>query len=628
MEYIIHPNGTFTIRSGDIQLRGCLPGLDHERIVPEKTAILHTADGDTVRYDLNDKEWIMLHFGYTDGTVRIASEIHTEGKPHVFCPIQHVAVNAAKGIFIQELGLRGQYGYETYDAIYERKAKSTSYGLTALHYSESFLILSCHQHDRFNNIYTYKPTFENGKEMSLSAGFNLEKTQSGAISLPMIRLSEASDLRTGLRREAEGIAAAMGARPARHNTRIWSSWYYNFNFFSQDILEDYLQSFEAYRDTIGFDVIQIDAGYCIPGDWMEANWMWPKGMRGAFDAIRNAGYRAGLWIAPFVVGNRSNLYVNHPDWVVHRPDGRPYAEKTFYEWRKPWPNLSTEYYILDTTHPDAFAYILDVFRQYRSMGVTLFKTDFMLWSMKDTCQVRRFDESQTSVEILRRLLAGIREAIGDDTYLLGCIAPFLPFVGYADGMRIGGDVFSAWSPVHMGMLSKKFPGSSYFNHLYWENDPDVFIVRDFDTDLGYREVESVTLLQAMTGGISGNSSPIHLLSEERRNLLRFVLPRGPHDEVVYPFLAGANPELCILYRQNGKGSLYFFNPGEQAVIKSFDLASIIGTSSCSLYDFHHRTAEHITGGERYLEIPPRGCRLFFFDEEKEIADCPDTIWYQ
>ena len=131
---------------------------------------------------------------------------------------------------------------------------------------------------------------------------------------------------------------------------------------------------------------------------------------------------------------------------------------------------------MDVSHPEAFAYIVNVFKTYKERGVELIKTDFMLWNMKDTCTVTRYDDSLTSVELFRKLVLEIRKAVEEDTYLLGCISPFLPYIGCADGMRVGGDIFSAWSPVHMNMLSKKFPGSNYFNHIYWENDPDVYIV--------------------------------------------------------------------------------------------------------------------------------------------------------
>ena len=88
-------------------------------------------------------------------------------------------------------------------------------------------------------------------------------------------------------------------------------------------------------------------------------------MKPLLDEIRDAGFIPGLWIAPHLVGNRSRLFAEHPDWVVRdRRSGGPLAAMRFYgEFR--WHKRSEEYYILDVTHPDAAAYIAGVFRTWR-----------------------------------------------------------------------------------------------------------------------------------------------------------------------------------------------------------------------------------------------------------------------
>ena len=114
------------------------------------------------------------------------------------------------------------------------------------------------------------------------------------------------------------------------------------------------------------------------GDWLDVRPQFPRGIKPLLDDIRAAGFVPGLWIAPFLVGNRSRLYREHPDWVVHdRQTGGSLAVMTFYgEFR--WHKRSEEYYILDTTHPDAFAYLRQVFRTWRhEWGCEYFKTDFM-----------------------------------------------------------------------------------------------------------------------------------------------------------------------------------------------------------------------------------------------------------
>lgn len=130
------------------------------------------------------------------------------------------------------------------------------------------------------------------------------------------------------------------------------------------------------------------------------------------------------------------------------------------------------------------AYLETVFRTLRDWGFTFFKTDFMLWSIHDSSTVRRHTPGLTSVELMRRVLRVIRGAIGEDSYLLGCIAPFLPFLGYADGMRIAGDGGARWAePYGPINLLWELPCDNYFNHVFWQNGPDAMLLRDFDTYL-------------------------------------------------------------------------------------------------------------------------------------------------
>ena len=158
--------------------------------------------------------------------------------------------------------------------------------------------------------------------------------------------------------------------------------------------------------------------------------------------------------------------------------------------------------MLDTSHPEALAYLKTVFETMRSWGFRLFKTDFMLWNMQDSSKVCRYGKGKTSVEILRDTLQVIREAIGEESYLLGCIAPFLPFIGYADGMRIAGDVGAQWNGAYSPEnLLREITADNYFQQIYWQNDPDGVMLRDFDNFLTSREIRSLALLQAISGGV-------------------------------------------------------------------------------------------------------------------------------
>ena len=64
------------------------------------------------------------------------------------------------------------------------------------------------------------------------------------------------------------------------------------------------------------DVVQIDDGYQRGiGDWLDADPRFGD-LRAVVAAIRGEGRRAGIWLAPFLVGARSALAAAHPEWLL------------------------------------------------------------------------------------------------------------------------------------------------------------------------------------------------------------------------------------------------------------------------------------------------------------------------
>ncbi|MCX7841441.1 MAG: alpha-galactosidase, partial [Anaerolineae bacterium] len=81
----------------------------------------------------------------------------------------------------------------------------------------------------------------------------------------------------------------------------------------------------ARREHLPVQVFQPDDGFPPEmGDWLLVKPQFPRGLKPVLEEIRAAGFRPGLWIAPFTVGNRSQLYRQHPDWVLReRETGQP-----------------------------------------------------------------------------------------------------------------------------------------------------------------------------------------------------------------------------------------------------------------------------------------------------------------
>src|SRR6185437_2400536 len=160
------------------------------------------------------------------------------------------------------------------------------------------------------------------------------------------------EVEESLREWARQVAHAAPTPPRLRPRRIsgWCSWYSLYSSISDALLLDHLQAAVRFRDDyqVPFEVFQIDDGF-VPemGDWLDLKPQFPRGMAPVLADIRACGFIPGLWIAPFMVGNRSRLYAAHPDWVVtDRHTGKPLVPMKFYgEFR--WHKRSEEYYVLD-----------------------------------------------------------------------------------------------------------------------------------------------------------------------------------------------------------------------------------------------------------------------------------------
>ena len=276
------------------------------------------------------------------------------------------------------------------------------------------------------------------------------------------------------------------------------------------------------------DLFLIDDGFTPEmGDWLDFKPEFSEGMKPLIDDIAAAGFTPALWIAPFLVGNRSQLYADHPDWVVaDRETDGPLIAMTYYgEFR--WHKRSEEYYILDITHPDAEAYIAHVFRTWaRDWGARAFKTDFMYFGMAHGPDRARWHTPGLSrVAVWRKMAATIRAAIGEDALWLGCGAPLWASVGVFDANRIGRDVGVNWSGGEQSAesLLRDQVSRNHAHGILWQGDPDCVLLRDRFHHLTDVQIEGLTHLAANAGGVLMTSDDLGALSPGRQALFAALL---------------------------------------------------------------------------------------------------------
>ena len=306
---------------------------------------------------------------------------------------------------------------------------------------------------------------------------------------------------------ADELAGRVGAGPVPSLPTIWCTWYQYFVGVSE---EDVLENLAA-MDQLHLDVgvVQIDDGYeAEVGDWLQRSGRFRSPLAEIASRIRAAGRRAGIWTAPLLVGERSMVAAEHPDWLVK-------AASAGHNWAQ-------ELAALDVTHPDAAAHLQHVFRTLSDWGFDFFKVDFLYAGALDGG--RR--GNSTGIAAYREALRLIREAIGPSGTLLASGAPILPSLGLVDAMRVSPDTGPQYEPEdgdlsHPSQLAAVLAGRARaFQHArFWVNDPDCLIVRP----VVERREQWATHVERF-GGLRGSSDGLRSLDEwgleTTRRLLR------------------------------------------------------------------------------------------------------------
>ena len=268
---------------------------------------------------------------------------------------------------------------------------------------------------------------------------------------------------------ARALGDRFGTAPSRDAPRVWCSWYSLYTGITESAISRVIEDIHL----LPVDVVQIDDGWQVAvGDW-RANEEFPSGMASIAAAVRAQDKRAGLWLAPLIVCEGSAIAREHRDWLIRGASGAPVSAG--FNWGR-------QLYGLDTTHPDARAWLSAFIREVRGWGYDYLKLDFLYGAALSGLRHNPMPREAA----YRDALAVIREAAGA-AYLVTCGAPIIPSVGLCDAIRIGPDVSGFWSSGRDEFLlaNPTIPGTRNAVrttvHRLWLKevvgvDPDVFYV--------------------------------------------------------------------------------------------------------------------------------------------------------
>ena len=165
-----------------------------------------------------------------------------------------------------------------------------------------------------------------------------------------------------LREDKELIKRKRESQPVHFNT--WEAIYF-------DHKEEKLFELVDKAAEVGVERFIIDDGW-FPGrngekaglgDWFVDESKYPKGLNPIIKYVESKGMEFGLWFEPEMVNPDSELYRNHPDWILKADN---------YNQR-----LGRYQYVLNLSNKDAFDYI---FERIDSL-LTEYNIKYIKWDM-------------------------------------------------------------------------------------------------------------------------------------------------------------------------------------------------------------------------------------------------------
>ncbi|OGO66434.1 MAG: hypothetical protein A2030_06650 [Chloroflexi bacterium RBG_19FT_COMBO_50_10] len=422
----------------------------------------------------------------------------------------------------------------------------------------------------------------------------------------------------------EAVARQMQARvPATPPPPMWTHWYHFYHDISEQLFLQNLDALVAQRVHVPYQVVELDDGYQSAwGDWTSTNAKFPHGLGWLAEQISARGFTPGLWLSPFTVQRKSQVALQHPDWLLKDGSGKPIQAGFVY-------NMFI--HALDTSHPavlDHLRGLMDTITHQWGFGMV--KIDFVSTA---ALPAKHYNPNLTRAECLRAGLESIRQGAGEETFLLGSGCPFGPAIGIVDAMRIGPDTAPTWEPFFhwlpwAGPLIRREPSmpslrNNFRNNLnlsalhqrWWWNDPDCLLVRDNHTHLTRWEVQSAVSLVGLSGGMLVSSDDLRKLNSSRLNWVRLLVPNLGLRGMPMDLLEHEMPQVySVRLEHDGQAwqLVALFNWEDQPAdcwLRFDELGYHLG-ADLHVFDFwskkHHSLASPEMG---FTDVPAHGCKL-------------------
>ncbi|MHC5112102.1 MAG: NPCBM/NEW2 domain-containing protein [Planctomycetota bacterium] len=307
----------------------------------------------------------------------------------------------------------------------------------------------------------------------------------------------------------------------------WCSWYYYYQEITAEEVLANARWIARHLASYGARYVQIDDGWQGVGHGLGDNRDWTTidkrfkvpGMKGLASSIQSMGLEAGLWLAPHGQSNEK----------VARDSGAFLFEADGSSASRTWEGD----FLVDPSAPRTLEYLRNLFTNLRDWGYSYFKIDgqpIVLTEYERTMGLIDSDttssDSTTSDDTARlaamhyrETLNTIRDAIGKESYLLGCWGIPLAGAGIFNGSRTAGDIFPGWAGFLVA--NDAIQQWNFLHNITWYCDPDVLVVRP---PLTMGMARAWATIQGLSGQALLTSDRLPDLPPARVEILKRVYP--------------------------------------------------------------------------------------------------------
>lgn len=627
--WIIYENGSYDLISNEIILKNCRPSINDQTVTPRNVFLGDSPKGNRIVYELPGG-FVMLDLQTHEDSLAIGVEFSGFSQtPRWFFPISQAQVFGADRFFRQGFGTGGPSGvfpivkpsqintreigpwqnwsYDSYLSFaFLGKTETIAIGNTDHNDFLQRSTIYCHRHRQ-----RLQDSEEGDGHIFFEAAMLLNQTKidNEYVKLPNLFFYTGNKPFETLQELTWRTSKRTRARQTSLTSYHWISKADTQKPYSFDQLKKQVDFLEQLDPPLPVQTLTINKGYCTIGDWLEPNENWPGGLDRAAREIFKNGYRAGIWIAPFMVDKNSNLYKKHRDWVIKDFNNQPIPEKSDE------PGI---FYALDASHNGVKRYIREVFGTLRKIGFISYNLAYLEWGIKDSYLVKKDSPGNSSVQDFRDILGIIREEIGHGSLITADQTAYSPLIGFADYVKLVTPTLNGWKADGVEAIIRESYFSQYFNNTLWQNNPgEIELNNDSLTE---DEKMSLALWIAFLGGTVGSSDNFNDWSAQKLEFFRFLEPAKRYQNAWFPYWP-SEEEIKVAVRRyrNLRGwGVLFFNDQNVTVIKNFPILDF--TEQESAFVFGWEPGTFIPFGpmkDILVSLQPHQSRLFWLSEGNE-----------